>query len=56
MRVFLLDPDEIADVRDALDRALREGRGVRVAEDDGLKIKLGHGAWSPSLGVLEVDD
>ena len=57
MRVILLDPDEARDVLDELRHAVERGMSVRVADDEGtFKIKLGHGSWSPPLGVVEVND
>ena len=57
MRVILLSPDEVEDLHDEIARAHRECRSVRVADDEGsFKVKIGHGSWSPPLGVVEVDD
>lgn len=57
MRVILLSPGEVLDVLDAVRDATERGLSVRVADDEGsLKVKIGYGAWSPPLGVVEVDD
>jgi hypothetical protein len=57
MRVILLDPDEARGILDDLRHAVERGMSVRVAEDEGaFKVKVGHGSWSPPLGVVEVDD
>lgn len=57
MRVILLSPDEARDVLDDMTAAVEDGMSVRVADDEGtLKVKVGFGAWSPPLGVVEVDD
>jgi hypothetical protein len=57
MRVILLSPDEALDVLDAVRDATERGLSVRVADDEGsFKVKIGYGAWSPPLGVVEVND
>ncbi len=57
MRVILLSPDEALDVLDAVRDATERGLSVRVADDEGsFRVKIGYGAWSPPLGVVEVDD
>ena len=53
-RPILLDPTEIQAVLDVLVDAARFGGSVRVWDDEGsFKIKLGFGAWSPPLGVVD---
>jgi len=31
-----------------------DGRTVRVVWDDGLKVKVGNGVWTPPLGTPEA--
>lgn len=55
--MILLSPDEALDVLDAVRDAAERGLSVRVADDEGsFKMKIGYGAWSPPMGVIEVDD
>ena len=55
--MILPSPDEARDVLDEVAAAVERGMSVRVADDEGtFKIKVGHGSWSPPLGVVEVDD
>lgn len=48
--VWLLDAAEVSGLCALLNRAIADHEPVRVAWDDGLKVKAGHGSWSPPLG------
>ena len=52
MKILVLNEAEATQVATALTAAVRDGRKVRVAWDDGFKIKVGEGMWSPPMGEL----
>lgn len=45
-----LSPYEVDSLRHELDRAVREGREVRVSWHHGLMVKVGGGIWSTPMG------
>lgn len=48
--VWLLTAADVTDLCNYLKRAIADHEPVRVAWDDGLKVKAGHGIWSLPLG------
>jgi len=52
--IHTLSPGVVDRVRTLMTAAIDDGRGVRVAWDGGLKVKVGEGMWSPILSRPEA--
>lgn len=48
-----LSTDEVSLILEDLWTAANVGRPVRVVWDDGLKVQVGNGVWTPPLGTPE---
>lgn len=54
MTPILVQDDELIEIAQALNMAVREGRYVRFAQDaDQIKVKIGEGTWSPGFGTVQ---
>jgi hypothetical protein len=51
MIVYRLSDEAISELRYAVDEDTNSWGEVRIAIDDGLKVKIREGAWSPPLAV-----